>query len=255
VLHEAAARPAGAAGPITTGARADDDNGNHLLLSGNCDARAFLAAIGAEDQLAGPAQADFAFFDLATRKRSALRPNDGPLPWWIFSGSRRVPDTRPRDYLHLLRLLVPGKDAPISTLMRCDGLLYERLWRPFFLAALNTEPAKAHLNLPPPWCGKPSPREGAPAVLWLPAKACRRPSSIRPVAYLVQRGAKIHFEHRACAPLLLPRAAPPPSISALRCCRSTRRTHSSLRCHPQPRRALYRAANTENHERNRQCAF
>jgi len=64
------------------------DNGNHLLLSGNCDARAFLAAIGAEDQLAGPAQADFAFFDLATRKRWRLRPNDGPLPWWIFSGSR-----------------------------------------------------------------------------------------------------------------------------------------------------------------------
>src|SRR5262249_35108762 len=32
------------------------DNGNHLLLSGNCDARPFLPAMGSEDQLSWPAE-------------------------------------------------------------------------------------------------------------------------------------------------------------------------------------------------------
>jgi squalene-associated FAD-dependent desaturase len=172
------------------------DNGNHLLLSGNCDARAFLAAIRAEDQLVGPAQADFAFFDLATGKRWRLRPNDGPLPWWIFSGSRRVPDTRPRDYLHLLRLLVPGKDAPISTLMRCDGLLYERLWRPFFLAALNTEPGEGSSHLAAAVV-RETLAKGGRACRPLVARQGLSAAFIDPaLAYLVQRGAKIHFEHR-----------------------------------------------------------
>jgi len=172
------------------------DNGNHLLLSGNCDARAFLAAIGAEDQLAGPAQADFAFFDLATGKRWRLRPNDGPLPWWIFSDSRRVPDTRPRDYLQLLRLLVPGKDASISTLMRCDGLLYERLWRPFFLAALNTEPGEGSSQLAAAVV-RETLAKGGRACRPLVARHGLSAAFIDPaLAYLVQRGAKIHFEHR-----------------------------------------------------------
>src|SRR5580704_12995453 len=114
---------------------------------GNHDARKFLSAIGSEDKLAGPPKAEFAFVDLATKERWRLRPNAGRLPWWIFSPLRRVPGTGPLDYLGLLRLLVSGKDAPIGAVMRCNGLLYERLWRPFFLAALNTEPAEASSHL------------------------------------------------------------------------------------------------------------
>jgi len=81
------------------------DNGNHLLLSGNCDARAFLAAIGPRINWRGQRKR-ILLLRSCNQEAMALRPNDGPLPWWIFSGSRRVPDTRPRDYLHLLRLLV-----------------------------------------------------------------------------------------------------------------------------------------------------
>jgi squalene-associated FAD-dependent desaturase len=172
------------------------DNGNHLLLSGNHDARKFLTAIGSEDQLAGPQEAEFAFVDLATKERWRLRPNAGRLPWWIFSPVRRVPGTGPFDYLGLLRLVVPGKDAPIGTVMRCDGLLYERLWRPFFLAALNTEPAEA------------SSRLAAAVVLETLAKggrACRplfaaqglSAAFIAPALdYLVKRGVTIRFDHR-----------------------------------------------------------
>lgn len=123
------------------------DNGNHLLLSGNHAARAFLREIGAEDRLVGPETADFAFIDLANGARWRLRPNDGPIPWWVLMPQRRVPDTRIRDYFAPLALLRAAKGTPVGAAMTCKGALYERLWRPFFLAALNTEPGEAEASL------------------------------------------------------------------------------------------------------------
>ncbi len=123
------------------------DNGNHLLLSGNHAARAFLRELGTEDQLAGPASAEFPFVDLASGERWQVRPNDGVIPWWILQKQRRVPGTSARDYLGILGLLTAAKGAPIKAAMACKGLLYERLWRPFFLAALNTEPEEGSASL------------------------------------------------------------------------------------------------------------
>ncbi|MGC1179254.1 MAG: FAD-dependent oxidoreductase, partial [Methyloceanibacter sp.] len=78
------------------------DNGNHLLLSANHAALAFLKTIGSEQKLVGPKEAEFAFADLASGERWVLHPNKGRVPWWIFSKTRRVPGTRPADYLALM---------------------------------------------------------------------------------------------------------------------------------------------------------
>ncbi len=123
------------------------DNGNHLLLSGNQAAHAFLREVGTEAQLVGPETAEFAFVDLATGARWRLRPNEGPIPWWILAPSRRVPDTQIGEYLRPLALLSARKGTRIEAAMDCSGPLYERLWRPFFLAALNTEPEQAEASL------------------------------------------------------------------------------------------------------------
>ena len=64
------------------------DNGNHLLLSANHAALSYLATIGAEGRLVGPAAAEFAFMDLASGKRWTLRINAGRLPWWIFDAGK-----------------------------------------------------------------------------------------------------------------------------------------------------------------------
>jgi hydroxysqualene dehydroxylase len=117
------------------------DNGNHLVLSGNRAALAYLRNIGAEDSLAGSPAAAFPFIDLATHERWTLRPNDGPIPWWIFDPGRRVPSTKARNYLTLLRLLWAKPEAKIGDVYDCSGPLYDRLMRPLLLAALNTEPA------------------------------------------------------------------------------------------------------------------
>jgi hydroxysqualene dehydroxylase len=197
VLHEAARQAGGRCRSYYDPALGMTiDNGNHLLLSGNHDAQAFLVAIGADDQLAGPPEADFAFADFATKERWRLRPNSGPFPWWIFSPARRVPGTRPLDYLHLLRLLAPGKDAPIGTVMRCDGSLYERLWRPFFLAALNTDPIEGSSKLAAAVV-RETLAKGGQACRPLVARQGLSAAFIDPALnYLFKRGATIHFEHR-----------------------------------------------------------
>jgi squalene-associated FAD-dependent desaturase len=123
------------------------DNGNHLLLSGNGAALDYLRTIGAEDRMVGPAAAEFAFIDLATNESWLLRPNGGRIPWWIFDRARRVPDTRAVDYLAVLRLLWAAPGKTIAEVMPCSGRLYDRLWQPLLLAALNTDPKEASAGL------------------------------------------------------------------------------------------------------------
>jgi len=116
------------------------DNGNHFVLSGNHATMAYLKTIGAEDALVGPEHARTSFMDLNTGARWTITPNDGLIPFWLFDKSRRVPDTRPGDYLQLVSLLTAGADRTIGEVLPCKGALWDRLLHPFFLGALNTQP-------------------------------------------------------------------------------------------------------------------
>ena len=123
------------------------DNGNHLLLSGNHAALAYLRAVGAATRLVWPVHAEFPFVDLANAQRWTLRINNGRLPWWILDRGRRVPGTRAADYVSLARLLWANRQTTICENVRCTGTLYERLARPLWLAALNTDPREASAAL------------------------------------------------------------------------------------------------------------
>jgi squalene-associated FAD-dependent desaturase len=123
------------------------DNGNHLLLSGNAAARDYARRIGAIDALTGPEACVFDFLDLRDGARWRLRPNASRLPWWVFFANRRAPGTGPLDYLDAGRLLFARKGATIGETMRCEGVLWDKLWRPVLLSALNTEPAESSATL------------------------------------------------------------------------------------------------------------
>lgn len=114
------------------------DNGNHLVLSGNRAVFDYLRTIGAEDRLIGPDDASFAWMDMANGARWTLRPNDGPLPWWVFAPGRRVPGTRPAAYAALARLLTAAPHATVAETIPTTGPLWDRLLDPFLVSALNT---------------------------------------------------------------------------------------------------------------------
>ncbi len=122
------------------------DNGNHLWLSGNQSIAGFLRRVGSEATQAGPTEAMFPFFDLASGRRWTVRPNAGRLPWWVFAPGRRVPGARLREYVGMLALLRAGPDATVGQLMP-QGALNDRLMEPLVIAALNTSPATGSARL------------------------------------------------------------------------------------------------------------
>lgn len=115
------------------------DNGNHLLLSGNTDAMAFVDQIGSRGSLGGPGRPIFPFMDLTSGARWIVRPNRGLIPSWIFRRSRRVPGTGPADYLKLLSMSRISDDRVVADALP-HGALYTRLVEPFAVSALNTPP-------------------------------------------------------------------------------------------------------------------
>jgi squalene-associated FAD-dependent desaturase len=114
------------------------DNGNHLLLSGNRSALAYLRQIDALDTFEGSGKATIPFVDLASGERWTLRPNEGLVPWWVCCAGRRVPDSRAGDYLAALRLRSAGEDDTIAERLDAADPLFRRLWQPVAVAALNT---------------------------------------------------------------------------------------------------------------------
>ncbi len=172
------------------------DNGNHLLLSGNRAALAYLRVIGAENLLIGPSSAEFPFIDLATGERWTLHPNEGRIPWWIFDSTRRVPGTRAQDYLVLLPLLWSGPAATVTDVVNSKTTVYARLWHPLLLAALNTDPKEASARLAAPIV-RETLLAGGRACHPLIAREGLSTAFVDPaLRYLQSKGATVHFGHR-----------------------------------------------------------
>ena len=123
------------------------DNGNHLLLSGNHEALDYLDRIGARGTLHDPGAAIFDFADLKSGERWRLDLSEGRIPWWLFDRKKRVPGTALGEYLAPLGVFVKGSSATVGEAMRCEGPLYERLWRPLLTSALNTDPPESSAAL------------------------------------------------------------------------------------------------------------
>jgi len=171
------------------------DNGNHLLLSGNRDALAYARSIGTDAALVGPTRAQFAFIDLPTGKRWQLDLGESRLPLWVFDKTRRVPDTRLRDYLALSPLIWAAQSKLVGKAIPCEGTLYHRLVQPLLLAALNVDPPEGSAGLAGAVvretllaggqaCRPLVARDGLSAVLIEPA-----------ITLLKKQGASIQFGH------------------------------------------------------------
>jgi hydroxysqualene dehydroxylase len=172
------------------------DNGNHLLLSGNTAALAYLRDVGAEQRLIGPQHAEFFFVDLKSGARWTLKFNDGRLPFWIFDRNSRVPGTQPLDYLSLARLLWVRERQTVGEVIPCQGVLYERLVEPLILAALNIDPPQGSARLAAAIV-RETLAVGGRACRPLIAREGLGPTLVEPaLAFLKQRGATLYLEHQ-----------------------------------------------------------
>lgn len=196
-IHEAAGHAGGRCRSFhDSGLGCSIDNGNHLLLSGNHAALAYLKDIGAEDALTGPEKARFPFLDLATGRRWTVELDAGPVPWWIFSKARRIPDSRPADYLRALRLAWAGEDATVAECLGPENALFRRFWEPLAVAVLNTEASAGAASLLWPVIRETFGR-GEAACRPLIARVGLSESFVDPaVGHLRGRGAEIRLNRR-----------------------------------------------------------
>src|SRR5229473_2097541 len=144
-VHVVGAGLAGLAASVALAVRID--NGNHLLLSGNEAASAYIERVGALGTFERPAEAAIPFIDITTGEHWAVRPGKGIVPWWVLRAARRVPGTRARDYLEALRLWRAAPEDTVAAVLAPDSVLFRRLWEPLAVAALNTGVADASARL------------------------------------------------------------------------------------------------------------
>src|SRR5262249_28850040 len=122
ILYEAAGQAGGRCRSYyDAGFGAVIDNGNHLLLSGDDAAMRYLKLAGSADKLEGPPRAEFAFADLANGERWTLKIDEGRWPAWLFDPARRVPGTKPSDYLAAIRLMWAGHRKIVTDVINCEG--------------------------------------------------------------------------------------------------------------------------------------
>ncbi len=171
------------------------DNGNHLLLSGNTAAMAYLDRIGARETLTGPKQPAFPFMDVQRGERWTLRPNVGRIPYWVLFPKRRVPGTTPGDYLKLRRL---GEARPGDTVAQLvqDGPLYRRLVEPLAVAALNTPALRGSAMLMAAVVEETLLKGGAACLPLFPRDGLSETFVDPALARLGRDGAEIRLSHR-----------------------------------------------------------
>ena len=172
------------------------DNGNYFLLSGHRPALAFVDAIGARGQIETLPGCELSFADMASGQRWSLRPNEGRLPWWLLNGKRRLPHSRARDYWAMARLLRARPTITLGKIVECAGPLYERLWRPLLLAALNNDPKTAAAGLAATPLRELLAQGGSGAHLCLPRGGLSRALIEPALTHLRRSGAQVRFGRR-----------------------------------------------------------
>ncbi|HBK08322.1 MAG TPA: hypothetical protein DDZ81_21145 [Acetobacteraceae bacterium] len=171
------------------------DNGNHLMLSGNSAAKAYIKEIEAEDAFQQMDSAAFPFMDIQSGERWTVRPNKGRIPWWIFRADRRVPGTRLSDYLGMARIIRFRDETPVGDAMR-RGKLYWRLVEPLAVAALNTPTQEGLARLLGAVMRETLMRGGAACIPMLPKQGLSEALIDPAIAMLRSRGAEIRFNSR-----------------------------------------------------------
>ena len=171
------------------------DNGNHLLLSGNTAARAYITEIGADDAFQMARLPVFPFVDLKSGERWTVRPNLGRIPWWVVRSGRNVPETRLADYLGMAGITRIRDETVVADSMR-RGRLYWHLLEPLAVAALNTPSQEGLARLLAAVMRETLMRGGRACIPMLP-KLGLSDALINPAVTTLQgRGADVRFNSR-----------------------------------------------------------
>ena len=206
------------------------DNGNHLLMSGNKSAFAYMDEIGARDRMTGPRTPVFPFVDLKTGREWTLRPSTGRIPWWLLFADRRVPKTTASEHLALRHIGREWDDTVMTETMRHSSL-YWLLLEPLSVAALNTRPHEALACLFGAVLRETLLKGGKATLPRVPKEGLSNALVDPAIETLRKRGADVQFNRRITG-LASRTAASPRCKPLMERWRSIRTTPWCWRCRP-----------------------
>ena len=202
VLIEQSPRPGGRCRSFfDTKLEADIDNGNHLVMSGNTDAMSYLRRIQAMNTVE-VLPAEYPFIDIAKGESWTIDLGSGRIPWWVFSKERRIPGTHIMDYWASRKLMSAGSKDTIKDVLEGTNVLYERFWKPFSVAVLNTEPEIAAAALMKPVIKETMIKGGLACRPVLAKKGLGYSFAEPAITYLKQRNAQVMMGTRCKAAIL-----------------------------------------------------
>ena len=123
------------------------DNGNHLIINAYKNTFKYLNDINSLNELTSNQTTFYPFIDLKELKKWNVKPYSFILPWWIFFKSYRPLNISCFDFIKSLKILFAKKNQTVTDLIKKNELIYDRFWKPFTIAVLNTSPNKASAKL------------------------------------------------------------------------------------------------------------
>lgn len=186
IVHEAAAQGGGRCRSFFD--KALDrriDNGNHLLLSGNAEAMAYVRAIGALETMSQTSPARFDFLDLDNMQR-----------WQVRPGLRPLPGSSLRDYLAIFKLAWAPESATVAEVFDTTRPLFRNFWQPLCVSVLNTAPEEAAARLLWPVMKQTFGRGEAACRPCIPARGLSESFIDPALALLEKRGVQVRFNQR-----------------------------------------------------------
>jgi hydroxysqualene dehydroxylase len=113
------------------------DNGNHLLLSGNRQAIAYMQTIGSLQSMSPALRASFPFLDLKNGERWSVEAS-----WKL-----RIPECSILDLLSSFKIAWAPKNLTVAETLNTSRPIYRKLWEPLCISILNTAPEEAAASL------------------------------------------------------------------------------------------------------------
>lgn len=172
------------------------DNGNHLVFSGNVAIQDYLELSGGANSMNRQSEPMFPFMDFETGERWTLRLNNGCFPRWIFDSKRRIPGTKPSDYLEATKLFLASEDDTVASCLDTKSPLFKRLWEPLAIGALNTELDLASASLLASVFAQSFASGGAACQPMIPKVGLSESFVLPCLNTIRQNNGTIHFGHR-----------------------------------------------------------
>jgi len=123
------------------------DNGNHLIIKAYKNTFSYLKNINTHTKLISNNKTFYPFVDIKKTENWSVRPYSYILPWWIFFSSCRPKNISALDFIKSLKLFFAKKNETVYDLLGKNNIIYERFWKPFTIAVLNTDPKEASAKL------------------------------------------------------------------------------------------------------------